>query len=204
MLMGRAPFAGNSPSEIFRNTCHGRLGLGRGGASLWDKLPAAARELIVGLMQLDHNLRFTGEQAMEHRWLATPAGEESGAVGAAQHHAVPEGRRRRPGSGGSGSRNGSRSGSGSRRGSRGNGGVGGAEDPPGAYGGTCRGDVAGGRPATESLKAVPPSSSSTSVATTTPTSSSGSTPGRRGIRGGGLPAGRGTVEQQQQQQQQPY
>ncbi|CAN0066695.1 unnamed protein product, partial [Ectocarpus sp. 6 AP-2014] len=85
MLMGRAPFAGNSPSEIFRNTCHGRLGLGRGGASLWDKLPAAARELIVGLMQLDHNLRFTGEQAMEHRWLATPADEELGAaVGAAQ------------------------------------------------------------------------------------------------------------------------
>lgn len=72
MLMGRAPFAGNSPSEIFRNTCHGRLGLGRGGASLWDKLPPAARELIVGLMQLDHNLRFTGEQAMSHRWLSMP------------------------------------------------------------------------------------------------------------------------------------
>lgn len=72
MLMGRAPFAGNSPSEIFRNTCHGRLGLGRGGAGLWDKLPSAARELIVGLMQLDHNLRFTGEQAMSHRWLAMP------------------------------------------------------------------------------------------------------------------------------------
>lgn len=70
MLMGRAPFAGNNPSEIFRNTCHGRLGLGRGGASLWDKLPSASRELIVGLMQLDHNLRFTGEQAMNHRWLA--------------------------------------------------------------------------------------------------------------------------------------
>lgn len=76
MLMGRAPFAGNSPSEIFRNTCHGRLGLGRGGASLWDKLPAAARELIVGLMQLDHNLRFTGEQAMSHRWLAMSAEED--------------------------------------------------------------------------------------------------------------------------------
>lgn len=76
MLMGRAPFAGNSPSEIFRNTCHGRLGLGRGGASLWDKLPAAARELIVGLMQLDHNLRFTGEQAMSHRWLAMTEEED--------------------------------------------------------------------------------------------------------------------------------
>lgn len=75
MLMGRAPFAGNSPSEIFRNTCHGRLGLGRGGTSLWDKLPAAARELIVGLMQLDHNLRFTGEQAINHRWLQVPEEE---------------------------------------------------------------------------------------------------------------------------------
>ncbi|CAN0320094.1 unnamed protein product, partial [Ectocarpus sp. 12 AP-2014] len=189
MLMGRAPFAGNSPSEIFRNTCHGRLGLGRGGASLWDKLPAAARELIVGLMQLDHNLRFTGEQAMEHRWLATPADEELGAaVGAAQQQqqqqqAVQEGRRRRHGSGGSGSRNGSRSGSGSRRGSRSSGGSG-SEDPPGAHarggdGGGSRGDVAGTRPAAESLKGVPPSSSSTSFATTTPTSSSGSTPGRR-------------------------
>ncbi|CAN0186707.1 unnamed protein product, partial [Pylaiella littoralis] len=71
MLMGRAPFAGNNPSEIFRNTCHGRLGLGRGGASLWDRLPSASRELIVGLMQLDHNLRFTGEQALNHRWLST-------------------------------------------------------------------------------------------------------------------------------------
>lgn len=64
MLMGRAPFGGADPAEIFRNTCHGRLGLGRGGANHWDKLPAECRDLIVGLMQLDHNLRFTGEQVM--------------------------------------------------------------------------------------------------------------------------------------------
>lgn len=69
MLMGRAPFGGATPSEIFRNTCNGRLGLGRGGASLWDRLPADARDLIVGLMQLDHNLRLTGEQALRHSWL---------------------------------------------------------------------------------------------------------------------------------------
>lgn len=70
MLMGRAPFGGQTPSEIFRNTCHGRLGLGRGGAAAWDRLPETAKTLIVGLMQLDHNLRMTGKQAVEHPWLA--------------------------------------------------------------------------------------------------------------------------------------
>lgn len=97
MLMGRAPFAGNSPSEIFRNTCHGRLGLGRGGTSLWDKLPAAARELIVGLMQLDHNLRFTGEQAINHRWLQVPEEEpvsaDNGRAGQRQESGGTEGAR---------------------------------------------------------------------------------------------------------------
>lgn len=53
---------------------------------MWDKLPAAARELIVGLMQLDHNLRFTGEQAMKHRWLAESSDEEdeTGEIGRSQ------------------------------------------------------------------------------------------------------------------------
>lgn len=117
MLMGRAPFAGNSPSEIFRNTCHGRLGLGRGGASLWDKLPSAARELIVGLMQLDHNIRFTGEQAMNHPWLTMPdeASPEMLERGASEGHGRRErSSRQKDGErgsvgGGSGSRSSSRS-----------------------------------------------------------------------------------------------
>ena len=136
MLMGRAPFAGNSPSEIFRNTCHGRLGLGRGGASLWDKLPPAARELIVGLMQLDHNLRFTGEQAMSHRWLSMPDdpcktdidgdGEGKGEGGSANNGQQQQQQQRvsQEGSGGisGGRRRRERSKNGSHKGSRGSGG----------------------------------------------------------------------------------
>ena len=178
MLMGRAPFAGNSPSEIFRNTCHGRLGLGRGGAGMWDKLPAAARELIVGLMQLDHNLRFTGEQAMSHRWLAMSP-EEPGTAGVGRGAATSNERPRQPppplqqqqqqqasqNGGGSVAR---RRREGSRSGSR-----------KGGKGGSGGSGGGNGKTSTAPSRGVLSGSSATSFATT-PTSSSDSTPGRGG------------------------
>lgn len=177
MLMGRAPFAGNSPSEIFKNTCHGRLGLGRGGASLWDKLPPAARELIVGLMQLDHNLRFTGEQAMGHRWLAMPddpgtAEAADGGAGDGDREtkeggvATSRGRQQRGGGGGRRRRDGSRKGGRSRS------------------SGSDKASVAA--PSRGGVVAQAGGSANTSFATTpSSSSSSGSMPG-----GGGLSASR--------------
>lgn len=66
MMSGRPPFGGKNNNDILNSVLHGTFDFS---SPQWEGISDDAKDLIANLLQRQADMRFTAEEAFNHRWI---------------------------------------------------------------------------------------------------------------------------------------